>query len=74
VVDSAGQIENLRYAFAMQKQAEHAELAPALSAYSARLARINALEPAMAALSDELLRKKTAEFRQRLVDAALRAP
>src|SRR5437660_982310 len=31
--------------------------------------QINALEPAMAALSDEELRAKTAEFRQRCADA-----
>ncbi|MEQ9813578.1 MAG: preprotein translocase subunit SecA [Azospirillaceae bacterium] len=33
-----------------------------------RVAEINALEPAMQALSDEELRGKTAEFRQRLAD------
>ena len=38
---------------------------------------INALEPAMQALSDEALRAKTAEFRERLADGAeltLRSP
>ena len=33
------------------------------------VAQINALEPAIAALSDEQLRGKTAEFRQRIHDA-----
>jgi preprotein translocase subunit SecA len=37
-----------------------------LKAYQRRVPRINALEPAMEALSDEALRGKTAEFRERL--------
>ncbi len=37
-----------------------------LKGYRARVPAINALEPAMAALSDEALRGKTAEFRARL--------
>jgi preprotein translocase subunit SecA len=39
-----------------------------LKQYSKTVAQINALEPAMAALSDEALAAKTAEFRQRLAD------
>ena len=38
----------------------------ALKRYQARVPAINALEPAMAALSDDALRGKTAEFRARL--------
>ncbi|MCE3289408.1 MAG: preprotein translocase subunit SecA [Caulobacter sp.] len=34
--------------------------------FTAQVAKINALEPAMAALSDEQLRAKTAEFKERL--------
>ncbi len=41
-----------------------------LKAYQRRVPQINALEPAMEALSDEALRAKTAEFRQRLADGA----
>ncbi len=41
-----------------------------LKAYQRRVPQINALEPAMEALSDEGLRAKTAEFRQRLADGA----
>jgi preprotein translocase subunit SecA len=37
-----------------------------LKAYQRRVPQINALEPAMAALSDDALRGKTAEFRARL--------
>ncbi len=37
-----------------------------LKAYWRRVPQINALEPAMGALSDEALRAKTAEFRERL--------
>ena len=37
-----------------------------LKAYQRRVPQINALEPAMAALSDEALRAKTVEFRERL--------
>jgi preprotein translocase subunit SecA len=37
-----------------------------VKAYSARVAKINALEPAMQALSDEQLRAKTQEFKDRL--------
>ncbi|MFV8824804.1 preprotein translocase subunit SecA [Thauera sp. WH-2] len=36
--------------------------------YKSTVRKINALEPAMAALSDEALRGKTAEFRQRVAD------
>ena len=36
--------------------------------------RINALEPEIAGLSDEALRAKTAEFRQRIADAVEAAP
>jgi preprotein translocase subunit SecA len=39
-----------------------------LKKYQARVAAINALEPAMQALSDEQLTAKTAEFRQQLAD------
>jgi preprotein translocase subunit SecA len=42
----------------------------ALKAYQRRVPKINALEPAMQALSDEALRAKTAEFRQRLAEGA----
>ncbi len=43
-----------------------------LKAYQRRVPQINALEPAMEALSDEALRAKTAEFRERLAgDATL---
>jgi len=41
-----------------------------LKAYQRRVPQINALEPAIAALSDEALRAKTDEFRQRLADGA----
>jgi preprotein translocase subunit SecA len=41
-----------------------------LKSYQRRVAGINALEPAMAALSDEALRGKTAEFRERLAGGA----
>ncbi len=41
-----------------------------LKAYRERVARINALEGAMQALSDEALRAKTAEFKQRLAGGA----
>ncbi len=41
-----------------------------LKAYQRRLPQINTLEPALAALSDEALRAKTAEFRQRIADGA----
>jgi len=37
-----------------------------VKAMMARVARINSLEPAMQALSDEALRAKTVEFRERL--------
>ncbi len=37
-----------------------------LKSYTARIASINALEPEMAQLSDEQLRAKTQEFRERL--------
>jgi preprotein translocase subunit SecA len=40
----------------------------ALKAYRARVPAINALEPQMAALSDEALKAKTPEFRQRLAN------
>ena len=42
----------------------------ALKAYQRRVPEINALEPAMQALSDEALRGKTAEFRARLAQGA----
>jgi preprotein translocase subunit SecA len=42
----------------------------ALKAYQRRVPDINALEPAMQALSDEALRDKTVEFRARLADGA----
>ncbi|MGE0419647.1 MAG: preprotein translocase subunit SecA [Acetobacteraceae bacterium] len=42
----------------------------ALKAYQRRVPKINALEPAMAALSDDELRGKTAEFRDRLAQGA----
>jgi preprotein translocase subunit SecA len=38
--------------------------------YSQRVAAISALEPSLAALTDEALRAKTAEFRQRLAEGA----
>jgi preprotein translocase subunit SecA len=41
-----------------------------LKAYQQRVPRINAHEPAIAALSDEALQAKTAEFRQRLAGGA----
>ena len=41
-----------------------------LKSYQRRLPEINALEPAMQALSDERLRGKTAEFRARLAQGA----
>src|ERR1700689_4554304 len=41
-----------------------------LKAYQRRVPQINALEPAMEALSDEALRAKTAEFRDRLAEGA----
>ncbi|MBN9508927.1 MAG: preprotein translocase subunit SecA [Alphaproteobacteria bacterium] len=41
-----------------------------LKAYQRRVPQINALEPEIAKLSDEALRAKTAEFRQRLADGA----
>jgi preprotein translocase subunit SecA len=41
-----------------------------LKTYQRRVPQINALEPAMEALSDEALRAKTAEFRARLADGA----
>ena len=41
-----------------------------LKSYQRRVPQINALEPAMAALSDEALRGKTAEFRERLANGA----
>ena len=41
-----------------------------LKAYQRRVPQINALEPAMTALSDEALRAKTVEFRARLADGA----
>ncbi len=41
-----------------------------LKAYQRRVPQINALEPAISALSDEALRAKTDEFRQRLADGA----
>ena len=41
-----------------------------LKAYQRRLPQINALEPAFAALSDEALRAKTTEFRERLAGGA----
>ncbi len=41
-----------------------------LKAYQRRVPQINALEPAMEALSDEALRAKTVEFRERLASGA----
>jgi preprotein translocase subunit SecA len=41
-----------------------------LKAYQRRVPQINALEPAMEALSDDALRAKTAEFRERLAGGA----
>ena len=41
-----------------------------LKAYQRRVPEINALEPRFAALSDEALRAKTVEFRQRLAEGA----
>jgi preprotein translocase subunit SecA len=41
-----------------------------LKAYQRRVPQINALEPAMEALSDEALRAKTAEFKERLAAGA----
>jgi preprotein translocase subunit SecA len=41
-----------------------------LKAYRRRVPKINALEPEIAALSDDALRAKTAEFRQRLAEGA----
>ncbi len=41
-----------------------------LKAYRARVAKINALEPALQSLSDEALRGKTAEFKTRLSQGA----
>jgi preprotein translocase subunit SecA len=41
-----------------------------LKAYQRRVPQINALEPAMEALSDEALRAKTGEFRERLAAGA----
>ena len=41
-----------------------------LKSYQRRVPQINALEPAMEALSDEALRGKTAEFRARLAEGA----
>ncbi len=41
-----------------------------LKTYQRRVPQINALEPAMAALSDEALRAKTPEFRERLAAGA----
>jgi preprotein translocase subunit SecA len=41
-----------------------------LKAYQRRVPQINSLEPAMEALSDEALRTKTAEFRNRLAEGA----
>ncbi|MEO9188677.1 MAG: preprotein translocase subunit SecA [Acetobacteraceae bacterium] len=41
-----------------------------LKAYQRRVPKINALEPAVAALSDEALAAKTVEFRGRLADGA----
>jgi preprotein translocase subunit SecA len=41
-----------------------------VKAFRARTAKINALEPQMQALSDDALRGKTAEFRQRLENGA----
>ena len=42
----------------------------ALKAYQRRVPEINALEPAMQALSDAALAAKTVEFRQRLAAGA----
>ncbi|HEY8289872.1 MAG TPA: preprotein translocase subunit SecA, partial [Acetobacteraceae bacterium] len=41
-----------------------------LKAYQRRVPQINALEPSMEVLSDEALRAKTAEFRERLANGA----
>ena len=41
-----------------------------LKAYRRRVPQINALEPAMQALSDEALRAKTVEFREKLAEGA----
>ena len=41
-----------------------------VKAYRKRIGAINALEPELEALTDEALRDKTAEFRQRLADGA----
>src|SRR6202034_1709103 len=41
-----------------------------LKAYQRRVPQINALEPAIATLSDEALRAKTVEFRERLANGA----
>ncbi len=41
-----------------------------LKSYQRRVPQINALEPALAALSDEALRAKTAEFRERIAAGA----
>ncbi|MGH6681050.1 MAG: preprotein translocase subunit SecA, partial [Bradyrhizobium sp.] len=41
-----------------------------LKAYRRRVPQINALEPATKALSDEALRARTAEFRERLANGA----
>jgi preprotein translocase subunit SecA len=41
-----------------------------LKGYQRRVPQINALEPGMEALSDEALKAKTAEFRERLADGA----
>ena len=41
-----------------------------LKAYRRRVPQINALEPAMQALSDEALRAKTTEFREKLAAGA----
>ena len=41
-----------------------------LKAYQRRVPEINALEPAMRALSDDALKAKTAEFRERLAAGA----
>src|SRR5438270_13057614 len=41
-----------------------------LKAYQRRVPQINALEPAMEALSDEALRARTGEFREKLANGA----
>ncbi|HUG59029.1 MAG TPA: hypothetical protein VL002_12405, partial [Candidimonas sp.] len=41
-----------------------------LKQYRKQVAQINALEPKVAALSDDELTGKTAEFRQRIADGA----